>query len=104
MIKVGVIGYGYWGPNVARNFNLPGLSEVVAIADKSKNCQKRAQKLFRKRSSRRNAQDILSPLKSMRSRSSLRLDALRTGQGRLENGKHVFVEKPFTASVRRRKN
>ena len=29
MIHVGVIGYGYWGPNLARNFSeIPG-SEVV---------------------------------------------------------------------------
>ena len=40
MIKVGVIGYGYWGPNVARNFNLAGVSEVVAIADKSEKSQR----------------------------------------------------------------
>ena len=46
MIKVGVVGYGYWGPNVARNFQLPGLSEVIAIADQSKNSQQRAQEAF----------------------------------------------------------
>ena len=46
MIKVGVIGYGYWGPNVARNFNLAGVSEVVAIADKSDKSQKRAAEAF----------------------------------------------------------
>ena len=27
------------------------------------------------------------------------MDPLRTGQSALENGKHVFVEKPFTSSV-----
>ena len=41
-IRFGVIGYGYWGPNVARNFNLPGVSQVIAIADKSEKSQKRA--------------------------------------------------------------
>lgn len=34
-IRTGVIGYGYWGPNLARNlFELPG-SDLVAIADLS---------------------------------------------------------------------
>jgi len=33
MIKVGVIGYGYWGPNLVRNFvEAPG-SKVVAVCD-----------------------------------------------------------------------
>ena len=33
MIKVGVIGYGYWGPNLVRNFmEAPG-STVVAVCD-----------------------------------------------------------------------
>ncbi len=32
-IKIGVIGYGYWGPNLARYFyELPG-SQLIAIAD-----------------------------------------------------------------------
>ena len=33
MVRVGVIGYGYWGPNLVRNFaETPG-SEVVAVSD-----------------------------------------------------------------------
>ena len=33
MIKVGVIGYGYWGPNLVRNFmEAPG-STVVIVCD-----------------------------------------------------------------------
>ena len=33
MIRVGVIGYGYWGPNLVRNFvELPGV-QIVAVSD-----------------------------------------------------------------------
>jgi predicted dehydrogenase len=33
MLKIAVIGYGYWGPNLVRNFvELPGV-KVVAVAD-----------------------------------------------------------------------
>src|SRR5437660_12709044 len=33
MIRVGVIGYGYWGPNIVRNFmDVPGAT-VVAVSD-----------------------------------------------------------------------
>ena len=33
MIRIGVIGYGYWGPNLARNLFLPGRARVVSICD-----------------------------------------------------------------------
>src|SRR5208282_2517836 len=33
--KVGVIGYGYWGPNVVRNFHAQEHSKVAAVCDKS---------------------------------------------------------------------
>ena len=35
MIRVAVIGYGYWGPNLARNFAQAGGTELAAIADLS---------------------------------------------------------------------
>jgi len=100
MIKVGVIGYGYWGPNVARNFNLAGVSEVVAIADKSEKSQRRAQEAFPHVRVVGDAQEILS---------SPEIDVVAVvtpvwthfelAKAALNHGKHVFVEKPFTASV-----
>ena len=33
MIKVGLIGFGYWGPNLARNFNLNSDFNLCAICD-----------------------------------------------------------------------
>jgi predicted homoserine dehydrogenase-like protein len=33
VIKVGVIGYGYWGPNLVRNFSEVSGSNVVAVSD-----------------------------------------------------------------------
>ena len=100
MIKVGVIGYGYWGPNVARNFNQPGLSQVVAIADKSKNCQHRAQEAFPQVKVTADSKEILES-------SEIDVVAVVTpvwthfeiAKAALNHGKHVFVEKPFTASV-----
>lgn len=35
MVRVGVIGYGYWGPNLVRNFRECSATQVVAIADLS---------------------------------------------------------------------
>jgi predicted dehydrogenase len=33
MIGIGVIGYGYWGPNLVRNFNETPGARVVAVSD-----------------------------------------------------------------------
>ena len=33
MIRVGVIGFGYWGPNLVRNFQENPETELVAISD-----------------------------------------------------------------------
>ena len=35
MLKVGVIGYGYWGPNVVRNFAIQPDCQIMAICDKN---------------------------------------------------------------------
>ena len=33
MIRIGVVGYGYWGPNLVRNFGETRGASVVAVAD-----------------------------------------------------------------------
>ncbi len=35
MLNIGVIGYGYWGPNVARNFHGTPGAKLTAISDLS---------------------------------------------------------------------
>src|SRR5512140_3840748 len=45
-IKVGIIGFGYWGPNLARNFHDVPSSELVAIADVKEDRLKRASGLY----------------------------------------------------------
>ena len=35
MIKMGVIGYGYWGPNIVRNFNSVDGVSVDIVCDKN---------------------------------------------------------------------
>ena len=32
-LRVGVIGYGYWGPNIVRNLYAVGTCEVAALCD-----------------------------------------------------------------------
>ena len=45
-IRVGIIGYGYWGPNLARNFYELPSSQLVAIADLRDDQLKRAKSRY----------------------------------------------------------
>ena len=44
MIRIGVIGYGYWGPNIVRNFHTHESSEVTLVCDKNPKTQERLRK------------------------------------------------------------
>jgi predicted dehydrogenase len=100
MIRVGIIGYGYWGPNVARNFNHAGVSEVVAISDTRTDCLNRAKQGFPQVRLTRDSQEILTA-------TDIDVIAVVTpvwthyelAKAALSNGKHIFVEKPFTSST-----
>ncbi len=100
VIRFGVIGYGYWGPNVARNLAQLDGSKVLAISDKTANARKRAQKAYPGVSVVEDAAEIIA---------SPDIDAVAVvtpvwthyelAKAALENGKHVFVEKPFTSNA-----
>ncbi len=99
MIKMGVIGYGYWGPNIVRNFM--GLDDVriSSIADKNPNALKRASKA---------CPDVGLTDDYAAITGSPDIDAVaivtpvsthfELAKAALKNGKHIFVEKPFTAT------
>lgn len=99
-MNFGVIGYGYWGPNVVRN--LAGLegSKVVAIAELSPAARKRAQAAYPGIKVTADASEVML---------STEIDAVAVitpvwthyelAKAALENGKHVFVEKPFTSTT-----
>ena len=98
MVKFGVVGYGYWGPNVVRNLDQLDGSEVVAVCDKSPTARKRIHKSYPHIKVVSESADLLS---------SPEIDAIAVvtpvwthyelTKAALENGKHVFVEKPFTS-------
>ncbi len=99
-MNFGVIGYGYWGPNIVRN--LMGLdgSTVVAIAEINPAARSRAQKAYPSVKVLADASEVIS---------SHEIDAIAVvspvwthyelAKAALENGKHVFVEKPFTSNT-----
>jgi predicted dehydrogenase len=101
MIKAGIIGYGYWGPNVARNFNDASGSQLVAIADKSAACQRRARQAFPQAKVTADAQEILtSPDIDVVAVVTPVWTHFELAKTALQNGKHVFVEKPLTSNAK----
>src|SRR6202051_4594988 len=100
IVNFGVIGYGYWGPNVVRNLTSLEESQVIAIAEMSPNARKRAQKAYPGINVTSDASDVIS---------SPKIDAVAVvtpvwthyelAKAALQNGKHVFVEKPFTSNA-----
>jgi len=100
ILKCGVIGFGYWGPNVVRNLDSLEGVEVLAVADESPAARRRVQKFY---------PGIQVTADSSEVMSSKDIDAIAVvtpvwthydlAKAALKNGKHIFVEKPFTNCV-----
>jgi len=98
-IKFGVIGYGYWGPNVVRNLDQLDRVDLMGVCDLSASARERVQKSHPHISVTADPNDLLA---------SPEIDAIAVvtpvwthfelAKKALENGKHVFVEKPFTSN------
>ena len=100
-IKFGVVGYGYWGPNIVRNLQGIENVEIAAVCDKSSTARRRVHK---------NHPQIYVMTDASEVMTSPEIDAVaivtpvwthfELAKQALENGKHIFVEKPFTSNVR----
>ncbi|MGC2526288.1 MAG: Gfo/Idh/MocA family oxidoreductase, partial [Candidatus Acidiferrum sp.] len=100
MIRIGVIGYGYWGPNIVRNFHAQECSEVTLVSDKSAKAQERLKKAHPAIPFTTDAMEILkSPKIDVVAVVTPVCTHFELAKAALENGKHVFVEKPFTCST-----
>jgi predicted dehydrogenase len=99
MLKLGVIGYGYWGPNVVRNFSSQPDCRVVAVADRSPKALEQVASRYPAVRCIADAAEVLTSPEidavAIVTPVSTHYDLARAA---LENGKHVFVEKPFTAT------
>jgi predicted dehydrogenase len=100
MLKVGVIGYGYWGPNLVRNFSEAPGSSAVVVSDTRPDRLTLAKTRYPSIETTddyealiHNPQvDAVAIATPVSSHHKLMMAALKAG-------KHVFVEKPMAASV-----
>jgi len=99
MIGIGVIGYGYWGPNLVRNFATTPDARVIAVCDLDQ--QRRDLAALRhpgiettdnpRALLENRAVDAVAIATPVASHFELALQALKAGR-------HVLVEKPLTQS------
>ncbi len=100
MIKIGVIGIGYWGPNLVRNFINQPDATVKTICDLSTDRLEHMKRLYPTLETTQDYSELMRDPEldaivvatSPASHYSLAKEAL-------EAGKHVFVEKPLTTSA-----
>src|SRR2546427_9825608 len=99
LVRVGVIGYGYWGPNVVRNLYSLENCQLVTICDKNSDSLRRASRVYPGVELTIDYSELLT---------STQIDAIAVvtpvwthfelAKAALQSGKHVFVEKPFTST------
>jgi len=100
MIKIGVIGYGYWGPNIVRNFHRGAESRVEIVCDKSPAMLRRVNQSFPEIKATNNCLDVVtSPAVDAVAIVTPVWTHYELAKKALTNGKHVFVEKPFTSDA-----
>ena len=102
MITVGLVGYGYWGPNVARNLNINSEYNLKVICDKRESRLSKAKELY--------AQSVEYSLDFDELINDKEIDMIalavetsahyELAKRVLLAGKHVYVEKPFTDNVK----
>lgn len=99
MINVGVIGYGYWGPNLVRNFVANESTRVTMVCDRDEGRLAKLHSLHPGMRVTTSAHELINDAQvdaivvatPVEAHFPLALEALRAG-------KHVLVEKPITST------
>lgn len=100
MIGIGIIGYGYWGPNLVRNFFETPDCTVVSVSDLSRD---RLAKIGPRYPTVETTTDYRDLLRDPRVDAVVVATPVSThfklGMEALQAGKHVLIEKPMTCDA-----
>lgn len=99
MINVGIVGYGYWGPNLVRNFMSSPATTVIMVADRVQDRRDKVQTLYPAIAVTASVEELIA---------DRRIDAVviatpveshfDLAMASLKAGKHVLVEKPIAST------
>ena len=96
MIKIGVIGYGYWGPNLVRNFAEVARVKLAAVADTDRGKLELVQRQFPAVKAITDFQDLLrDPEIDAIAVATPVTTHFELGMAVLKAGKHLWLEKPM---------
>ena len=99
MPGVGVIGYGYWGPNLVRNFMSDTAWRVVSVCDRSESRLAEVGRLYPTITTTRNPEDLFrNPSIDAIAIATPVATHFELAMAALRAGKHVLVEKPIAAT------
>lgn len=97
---ISIVGAGYWGPNLIRNFSIVENAVIRYVCDLDKKKLQQIKKLF---PFVETTSDINDVLRDRKTHAVAVATPVKThfplAKMVLEKGKHVLVEKPITASV-----
>lgn len=100
-LTVGLIGYGYWGPNLLRNYNEMPDVRVKWLCDRDRTRHAKAKARYPGLQTTQRAEDLFADPEVDAVLIATPISThFQLARGALEAGKHVFVEKPMTASSR----
>jgi predicted dehydrogenase len=99
-IRVGIIGFGYWGPNLARNINLHPGAELVAVCDADADNRMRAAVQYPQARMLADSQALLAAddIDAAVIATPAGSHAVLT-EAAFAAGKHVLVTKPVSTSA-----
>lgn len=100
MLKIGIIGYGYWGPNLVRNFVSLEACRVKTVVDLRSERLKILHKLYPMiKTSRHPSEVIGDPEIEAVVIATPVATHFELSRKALAAGKHVLVEKPLAVSI-----
>jgi predicted dehydrogenase len=100
MVRIGVVGYGYWGPNLVRNFAETNGAEIAAVADLDTQKLATVKRRFPAVTTTTNFNDLLSdPTIDAVAIATPVNTHYELAMAALKAGKHVWVEKPMTETL-----
>jgi predicted dehydrogenase len=99
MIGIGIIGYGYWGPNLVRNFGLADGARVVSVCDQRPARRAQVEAHYPAVKTVADVRDMLAdPAIDAVAIATPVSSHYQLAMQALQAGKHVLVEKPFTTT------